>query len=100
MTIRLYSKTLLLVGDAMRGLDNEPKYDSQIDIQSVDPNSLTDINDVKVNKHLPREKRIVEFLRQIKNPYCFRCGKVVVKASFSQDDVTLENRFENFLKML
>lgn len=79
---------------------NKQRHNPHIDILSVDPNSLTDINDVKVNRHLPREKRIAEFLRQIKNPYCFRCGKVVVKASFSQDDVTLENRFENFLKML
>lgn len=84
----------------MRKSESKQKFNSQVDILTVDPESLTDINDVEVNRHLPQEKRIAEFLLQIKNPYCFRCGKVIVRASFSDDDVTLESRFENFLKML
>lgn len=31
---------------------------------------LADIRDVSVDPNLPREERISEFLRQIKNPYC------------------------------
>lgn len=33
--------------------------------------SLVDIRDVTVDKELPREERITEFVRQIKNPYRF-----------------------------
>ena len=33
---------------------------------------LADIRDVSVDQSLSKEERIAEFLRQIKNPYCFR----------------------------
>ena len=36
---------------------------------------LVDIQDVSVDPNLPKEERIAEFVRQIKNPYCFKCGK-------------------------
>ncbi len=40
--------------------------------------SLVDIRDVTVDKELPREERITEFVRQIKNPYRFKCGRFTV----------------------
>ena len=52
---------------------------------------LADIRDVTVDPDLPREERIAEFLRQIKNPYCFRCGKFTIRASYAQDGVSLED---------
>ena len=39
--------------------------------------ALADIRDVHVNKALPREQRISEFVRQIKNPYLFKCGQFI-----------------------
>lgn len=71
-----------------------------IDIRTVDRDSLVDINDVKIDMNLPREERIIEFIRQIKNPYCYRCGKVVVKISFADTEVTLEDRLISYLKSL
>lgn len=44
--------------------------------------------------------RAEEFLRQIKNPYCFRVGKVVVKNVYSNDGVSLQERFEQFARTL
>ena len=35
---------------------------------------LVDIREVSVDKNLPKEERIAAFIRQIKNPYRFRCG--------------------------
>lgn len=71
-----------------------------IDIRTVDRDSLVDINDVKIDMNLPREERLIEFIRQIKNPYCYRCGKVVVKISFADTEVTLEDRLISYLKSL
>lgn len=34
--------------------------------------TLVDINDISVNKDLPKPERIKEYIRQIKNPYCFK----------------------------
>ena len=52
--------------------------------------SLVDIRDVTVDKELPREERITEFVRQIKNPYRFKCGRFTVRASFAPGGATLE----------
>ena len=43
-------------------------------IQTPEADKLADIRDVSVNKDLPREERIAEFVRQIRDPYHFKCG--------------------------
>ena len=58
---------------------------------------LADIRDVTVDPNLPNEERIAEFLRQIKNPYCFRCGKFTVRAQFAQNGLTLEDCLKQIL---
>ena len=69
-----------------------------VDIRSVDPDTLRDIRDVKVNTNLPKPERILDFIRQIGNPYCYRHGKYVVKVSFTDTDVTLEDRMLSYLR--
>ncbi len=39
--------------------------------------TLVDIRDVTVDRELSREDRIAEFVRQIKNPYRFKCGSLL-----------------------
>ena len=51
---------------------------------------LADIQTIAVDQTLSKEERIAEFLRQIKNPYCFKCGKFTVQAQFSPNGVALE----------
>lgn len=72
----------------------------QVDIRTVDRESLVDINEIQIDENLSKEERFVEFLRQVKNPYCYRCGKMIVKVSFSDTEVTLEERLEHCLKNL
>ena len=69
-----------------------------VDVRSVDPNTLRDIRDVTVNTSLPKRERILDFIRQIGNPYCYRHGKYVVKISFSDTDVTLEDRMLAYIR--
>ena len=69
-----------------------------IDIRTVDRNTLVDINDVNIDKKLPREQRLEDYVRQIGNPYCYKCGEAIVKISFSETTATLEERIENYLK--
>lgn len=72
----------------------------EVDIHTVDRESLVDIREVQVDGKLPQGQRFEDFLRQIRNPYCYRCGKIVVKVSFSDTDVTLEDRLEHYLATL
>lgn len=69
-----------------------------VDVRTVNINTLRDIRDVKVNTDLPKEERILDFIRQIGNPYCYRHGKYVVKISFTDTDVTLEQRMLSYLR--
>ena len=69
-----------------------------VDIRTVDPGTLRDIRDVEVNAELPKGERILDFIQQIKNPYCYRHGKYVVKVSFTDTDVTLEDRMLSYIR--
>lgn len=71
-----------------------------VDVRTVDRESLMDIRKVQMNKNLPRSEQFADFLKQVKNPYCYRCGKVVVKVSFSDTGITLEDRLEHYLGSL
>ena len=69
-----------------------------VDIRTVDPAALRDIRDVQVNTGLPKEERILDFIRQIGNPYCYRHGKYVVKVNFADTNVTLEERMLAYIR--
>ena len=69
-----------------------------VDVRTVDPKTLRDIRDVVINSDLPKKERILDFIRQIGNPYCYRYGKYVVKVSFSDTDVTLEERMLAYIR--
>ncbi len=69
-----------------------------VDVRTVDPDTLRDIRDVKVNMELPKKERILDFIKQIGNPYCYRHGKYVVKVSYTDTDVTLEDRLLAYIR--
>ena len=58
---------------------------------TTDLNLLVDIRTVKVDKSLPKEARIAEFIKQIKNPYKFKCGKFTVTARYTDNGLSLED---------
>jgi len=71
-----------------------------VDFRTVDPSVLVDINDVKVSRDLPQQERVVDFIRQIRNPYLYKCGDMIVKVSFADTDETLEDRLEGYFQTL
>ncbi len=54
-----------------------------VDITTVDKESLVDIDSVNIDENLPKEERVQEYIRQIRNPYCYLDHGVAVKISFS-----------------
>ena len=71
---------------------------SDMDVRTVDHNTLVNIRDVKVNTALPKRERILDFIRQIGNPYCYRHGKYEVRVSFADMDVSLEDKLEAYIR--
>ena len=60
-------------------------------MHTIDNNGLVDIRDVSVDKDLPKEQRIAEFIRQIRNPRRFKCGKFIVTTRFTEGGPTIED---------
>ncbi len=54
-----------------------------VDVRTVDKSTLVDIADVEIDMALPDRERIRDFIRQIKNPYCYLDHGIVVKVSFA-----------------
>lgn len=65
--------------------------------ERIPQTELADIQTIAVDQALSKEERIAEFLRQIKNPYCFKCGKFTVQAQFSPNGVSLEDCLKQIL---
>lgn len=65
----------------------ELKVMKDVDVKTVDPDMLVDIRDVKVNMDLPKNERILDFMKQIKNPYCFKCDDIIIKVTFEDNEV-------------
>lgn len=58
---------------------------------------LADIRDVVIDPALPAEERMESYLRQIGNPYHYKCGDMTVRVAFAQTEATLEDRIRQYL---
>lgn len=69
-----------------------------IPLDTVDRDSLVDITTIDIDPSLSYEEKLKEYFRQIKNPYLFRCGKIVVQVAYSDTSYTLEDRLEQYIR--
>ena len=67
------------------------------DFNDVDIEQLTDIRTIKIDKNLPQEKRQAQYLKQVGNPYLLRRGNMMIKVSFANNGISMEQAFENLL---
>ena len=58
---------------------------------------LVDIRDVVINKSLTLEERVKSYVEQIKDPYCFKVGDVVVRVSYADKDKSLTDSFTSMI---
>ena len=58
---------------------------------------LVDIRDVVIDKSLPLEERVRSYVEQIKDPYCFKVGDVVVRVSYADKDESLTDSFTSMI---
>ena len=58
---------------------------------------LVDIRDVVIDKSLPLEERVRSYVEQIKDPYCFKVGDIVVRVSYAGKDKSLTDSFTSMI---
>ena len=68
-----------------------------VDPAAIDRDTLVDIRDVTVDTSLSAIERALDFIRQIGNPYCYKCGKYVVKVGFSDAVTSLTQRLAGYI---
>ena len=68
-----------------------------IPVAEIDPESLSELRDIKIDPDLPVEKRVLSLLRQTANPYAYLDNGMVVKISFSDSGRTLQSCMEEYL---
>lgn len=89
MTIRKEQKTNIkqerkpVTREEARELLKELEVMKNVDVRTVDKSTLVDISTVEIDTSLPPVERIVDYIRQIKNPYCYLDNGMVVKISFA-----------------
>jgi len=71
-----------------------------VDIRTVDPSTLVDLRDVVINTDLARDERLIDFVKQIKNPYCYKHGKAIIKVTHADTEASLEDRLESYFLSL
>ena len=79
---------------------NEQDIDmlKSVDVRSVDKSSLVDLDTVHIDESKPVQERVLSFLEQIQNPYCFRIGDVAIKVNYKSDGPSFQQNFEDFLR--
>ena len=62
--------------------------------------SLVDIRDVKLDSSMEQADRVRSFTQQVKNPYRFKVGDVVVNVAYTNGGATLNECFADMLSLL
>lgn len=58
---------------------------------------LVDIRTVKVEPSLPKQEKIVEYVRQIKDPYHYKCGRFTITECHPLTGPTIEECFQGMM---
>jgi hypothetical protein len=71
-----------------------------VDLRAVDKSELVDLQTVEIDASLPPRQRMASFLEQIRNPYCFRVGDMVVKTKYTEQGPSFEDSLVAMLQRL
>ncbi len=64
-----------------------------IDIRELDAKNLVDLRKVRIKRDLPIPERVMDYIEQVRNPYCFTVDNIVVKLKFKEDGVSCQEAF-------
>ncbi len=76
--------------------NSELEVMSRQNLEAINREELEDLSAVHIRQDLPYEEKILDFLEQIKNPYCFLCGDVPVRVCFTDGGPKLGQALENY----
>ena len=73
---------------------------ADVDIRTVDINTLTDIRDIKIDTKLSVKEKILSFAKQTNNVYVHRMDDYIVKVRFQKEGPDIDEKMEEYLRHL
>lgn len=61
-------------------------------------NEIKDISNLKIDTNIPQSERILKYMKDVKNPYNFRVGDMLVKVEYDNKGKNLQGVVEDYLK--
>lgn len=65
--------------------------------QNIPHDNLTEISSVLVDRSLPMQGRITEYVRQIKDPYHYKCGEFAITEKHPENGPSFEDCLQRIL---
>jgi len=69
-----------------------------IDITTIDPDTVVDADEINVDINLPVPERMANYAHQSGNPYFIKVGKVIVKMGHTSTTVSANDCFERYMR--
>jgi len=73
---------------------------AEVDVRTVDIDTLADLRDIEIDTKAPVEKKLASFVRQTGNPYVSRIGDYVVKVRYQKEGATIDDKMEEYIRRL
>lgn len=69
---------------------------SETDIEKIERGSLVNLEEISIDTSMPATQRMLSYLEQVKNPYCFLCGETPVKVCFAPESADLGKKLKTY----
>lgn len=66
-------------------------------IYDFDKSQATNIKDIKINDEDEQKKRILDYLKQVENPYFIMVGDVLVQMEYADTSYTFNDRYKRII---
>lgn len=61
---------------------------------------IVEIEKVEIDTSLPKKEKIEEFVKEIRNPYRFKVGDIIVNVAFDENGLTLQDKMMQYFRMI
>lgn len=78
-------------------LEKKIKVCKRISLNEVDIDKLDELSDIKISKKKKGNERILEFIKNISNPYIFKIDNKIVKIEFTNNGMSAEDSITNIV---
>lgn len=61
---------------------------------------IVEIEKVEIDTSLSKEEKIEEFVKEIRNPYRFKVGDIIVNVAFNENGLTLQDKMMQYFRLI